>query len=856
MSDQIGETVMQKYSFKSVLIFVLLLLVAVPCSALVDTPEALIVEPGETITLSGNVYKSVSIHVKDGGIINVLKYDGTSENIGKLNLIAPQIIIGGTINATAVSYNEAGAGGAPGAKWNGGGGAGYGGDGGDGHDVGAPGPGGSSYDITYLEDVGSYGWGADIEAAYGLGGGCIRLDAISLTLGATAQLFARGNPIAYARVGGGSGGCILLNGIYTSLKNNYLLDVSGGPGGEAKNPFGAAGGGGGGRIKFIQHYTFDNQGGTIYLNGGGSGGGTAEAGLAGTSVVVTAPSPNAPILKFPENGQQVGTTPTFTFVATDPADSKFLKYRLEISLNDTFSSPVTITADQLANPDDPGWGGKPYFSSGEQASYVIQAALTTGTAYYWRVSVTNNEGANWVTSTEYRQFTTTDTVNVRPVKPQLTQPSQDQTNVSKTPAFQILCADPDGDTMTCVLILSKDQELSSPQIFQASYAGWDQAGYFPGGEYIGITATCQILNSGSNLDALVPGTDYYWKAMVYDAFQQSNVSDIYHFITVDKPAVPVIVSPANNTIVTTKTPSLKVVSQSPTASLLNYKIELSSDNYQTILSFQSQNGGGWSKSAYTSGETAELVIPAAYALIPGQSYSWRAYAYDIDNDNWSLVTTNYTFTVITPPLVPVLISPEENYEAPNSQITFQFKAESESGNTLNGRFELSENNFSTTLYSFDQTQDQTGWSKVFYHSNSTMAFTLPVSIQLERGKTYWWRVYATDGISWGPASEIRCLSLTNVLEFQAVRTIPNPAVSTDTLQIHVQLSVDADITIRFYNKLGKEVDQFHTRAQGGTQGNIFNYNISKYASGVYFYVIEARSIFGMKKITKRFAVVN
>ncbi|MCK5219709.1 T9SS type A sorting domain-containing protein, partial [bacterium] len=141
-------------------------------------------------------------------------------------------------------------------------------------------------------------------------------------------------------------------------------------------------------------------------------------------------------------------------------------------------------------------------------------------------------------------------------------------------------------------------------------------------------------------------------------------------------------------------------------------------------------------------------------------------------------------------------------------------------------------------------------------SGHITSFTLPTDIQLERGKTYWWRAYSITGEIWSTVSETRTLSLADSLEFQNVRIVPNPAVSTSLVRIYVQLSLDTKITIRFYNKLGRELDKLQAQALGGAQGNIFNYDISKYACGIYFYVIEAESEFGTSKITKQFAVVD
>lgn len=727
---------MKSIIYSSLLFLSFLIFPADPGRAYFENDETLIVDPGDKISLSGEIYKSVSIHVKAGGTIYVAPYDG-GDNIGKLNLIAPEIIIEGTINAVGVSYNTEGKGEDPEGAGTGfgGGGAGYGGYGGDGEDS-VLANGGTAYDVQYyLEDVGSYGFDAILVGDRpGFGGGCIRLDAISLTLDATALLDARGNTTAYNGVGGGSGGCILLNGIHAYPVLGYTINISGGPGGpdSAAHAHGEAGGGGGGRIKLINHNECDYLVGNILRDGGIGGGDEANDGGIGKITEYPTPTPTPPQLLSPADGQEVGRSPTFTFQATDPANSKFLKYQLIMSLDDSFNQ-LTYTATQIDSAA--GWD-KPYYASDEQASYDAQFELEGGTPYYWAVSVTSNEGKDWVDSGS-RSLTASS--NNKPEKPYLILPLDNQLNVSTIPDFKILGADPDGDTLTFKVTLAKDPGLSNPKVFDASYPGWDKSAYVPEETYSGVTATCRIL-AGDTLD---PGTDYYWKAVVSDPYLQTSESEIFHFTT-----------------------------------------------------------------------------------------------------------------SITPPSTPQLIFPENNYQAPDSRITFSFRAAGISGNTVNGCVQLSRNNFQEVWHSFDQTLDQTGWIEASQQSSRIMSFTLPTPIQLERDKTYWWRAYSIEGEIWSAVSETRIFSLADSLEFQNVRIVPNPAVSISSVRIYIQLSVNARTTIRFYNKLGRELDKIYVQAVGGAQGNIINYDISKYASGIYFYVIEAESSYGTEKITKQFAVVD
>lgn len=828
--------------------------------ALTDTPDLLVVEPGENISKYGTVYKSVSIYVKALGRITIPPPDGTV-NLGALRLVAPFIRIDGYLTAVNTGFNDKGAGVGPGSSptSTGGGGGGYGGKGGGGAYYSSAG--GATYDTPYRIETGSYGWLGNNSTPKLGGGGSLQLDAISLTLGANARFYAIGNTVTVNAVGGGSGGGILLNGIQTVMNSGYVLYAYGGDGGNSNSKYGAAGGGGGGKIKIVRYnaaWHHDSGGSSNKIVSGGNGGSSyGNDGSSGTSELLDAPSPNLPNLLAPANLAVVGSTPSFSFLALDTLDSKFLKYKLEISLVSDFSS-VFFTANQQTNPDDPGWGGKPYFGSGEQAVYAMPTPLSLSTTYFWRVSVTNNLGTTWFLSNDIWQFTTVAQAKPKPSVPMLVQPAPGQIHVSKIPAFRLAAShpEPSGNTLAFTLMLSLDPQLSNPQIFDATYSGWDHHAYFVSSGYTGITATCQIQNSGSQMDALVPGTTYYWKVLVFDALQQSSESAIGTFVTVDRPSVPALLSPASGSIVTTKRPGLLVQSQSPTLGRLQYKIELSPDNYQTWMVFQSQSGSSWTHSEYASNEPAGLVIPPAYALVPGQQYVWRAYAYDVDNDNWSLPLENLSFTVIVPPLLPEAIAPENGYVAPNSRLAFQAQATSESGNTLTYRFELTDSDFASPWVQADQRTDPSGWSASRYASGLPAVYTLPASVSLSLGKTYFWRMLATDGVSWGPPSPSRSFTLANSLVFQRVRVYPNPAVSTGVLQLQIQLTVDARATLSICNQLGREIKREEKTLTGGTNGNTLALDISRFASGIYLLLIQARSDFGSGQATARFAVVR
>lgn len=818
-------------------------------SVSLNNADCLYLNSGDVWEASGVVYKNVSIIVQSGARIE-LPVDDDDSSKWSLQLIAPRVYIGGTLCANEASFNTAGCG-LAGGTIAGPGGSGFGGAGGDGHSN--EGSGGLTYDVTYRENTGSKG----INSKYG-GGGGIRIDAMSLTLASAAVVTARASE--HHSGGGGSGGSIFLNGIYTRLENGCTLDASGGAGQIHRlitypvyTFIPGGGGGGGGRIKTFKYpyntYTlYHNYGAVTSTAGGLAGGGSATDGTSGQFKEYSGYLPSTPALLAPDNGQQVGVQPAFNFISADNPASQFFQYQLEISQDATFTyvSNTVKIASQLT--PDAGWDGVNFCKSAQMATYSLYEDLDSDTDYYWRVKVTNCCGAAWTGYSSVRGFHTIN--NQRPLEPVLINPGNSQTAVSKTPALRIFCVDPDGDTLTFSIVLSQNSGLANPKIIQASYEGWDQTEY-PSGN----TATCQVLNTSADPDALEPGKTYYWRVTAYDPYQMTRNSPVYHFQVVDLPATPVLASPAQQAVVSTITPSLQMQSESPTGSNLRYRVELSSDEFQTIITYLSENGKGWDKSQYASGETATLQIPQAYALVSGISYAWRAAAYDVDNDNWSSMSEVRTFTVVTPPLVPQLLSPPDQYTAADSGFTFQFLAESESGNTLTYRVQLSEDRFQTVWQTYDQESGQGIWSAAAYASNSPAAFVLPETLNLARGKNYQWRVLARDGYSWSPCSEIRSFTLAAGLNIEASKLYPNPAVSSSVLHVTLRPSVDADATVHVLNAQAKEIRKIQWDLRGG-QDNDVRLDISGFAPGTYFLLVEIQSPYGNKKITKRFAVVN
>jgi hypothetical protein len=242
-----------------------------------DDAENLYVPAGFIYDMAGTHQYSNSAVI--AGQVNITAYNGSVET-GILELIAPEIIVSGTINGNGRGYRGNLYSEGPGVGGNPGGGGGYGGIGGN--SVFAIG--GAAYGTEEGGDIQMGSAGGDA-AGYGGGtgggdGGAVMiLNADILTIDGT--LTTNGSvglaPTSWA-AGGGSGGGILL--LVDSVQIGGTLSARGGGGGASGY---GGGGGAGGRIK-IFYNALDTTGATFTYSGGAGGAGswTGQAGGIGT----------------------------------------------------------------------------------------------------------------------------------------------------------------------------------------------------------------------------------------------------------------------------------------------------------------------------------------------------------------------------------------------------------------------------------------------------------------------------------------------------------------------------------------------------------------------------------------------
>jgi len=118
---------------------------------------------------------------------------------------------------------------------------------------------------------------------------------------------------------------------------------------------------------------------------------------------------------------------------------------------------------------------------------------------------------------------------------------------------------------------------------------------------------------------------------------------------------------------------------------------------------------------------------------------------------------NLAITLFTghPPRTPVLGFPANNTWLGTRTPTFNFSSVDPDSDTLIYRIQISEDNFNTLSFDFDQRLDKFGWTMGLYDSGKEARFTMDMGSPLDQGKTYQYRVEAYDGGWWSNFSDVR-----------------------------------------------------------------------------------------------------
>ncbi|TXH02006.1 MAG: hypothetical protein E6P95_00755 [Candidatus Moraniibacteriota bacterium] len=361
-------------------------------------------------------------------------------------------------------------------------------------------------------------------------------------------------------------------------------------------------------------------------------------------------APTTPTLDSPSNSAtNQSLTPALLTTTTDTS-SDYLRYKIELCTNVGMTTGCQ-TFDQTSSQT--GWSGQntqtsTAYTSGTQATYTIQSALTANTTYYWRSYAIDPAGTNTWSTTQGTPYSfTTTTAPSAPSAPYTEGATNPTGVIDLTPEFSAIHSDSDSDPAVYYEI-----EVNTASNF-ASTVMWDSGQTSMSSLASGVRST-DVSYAGTALS--YNGTTYYWRIRFWDnKGAVSSWSSTQNFSTNSIPATLTLDSPADTATNQSLTPSLLTTSSDADSDYLRYKIELCENvgmttNCQTFDQTSSQTG--WSgqntetSTAYTSGTQANYTIQSP--LTANFTYYWRSYAIDPAGTNtWSSTQGSpYSFTTL------------------------------------------------------------------------------------------------------------------------------------------------------------------------------------------------------------------
>ncbi|MHB8990471.1 MAG: glycoside hydrolase family 78 protein [Chloroflexota bacterium] len=221
---------------------------------------------------------------------------------------------------------------------------------------------------------------------------------------------------------------------------------------------------------------------------------------------------------------------------------------------------------------------------------------------------------------------------------------------------------------------------------------------------------------------LKKGTSYYWRVQGTNGSVAGEWSDIGNFQTPSVPAVPTLVAPSNGGKVDTTTPT---VTLSQVAGATSYTVQVSTASW-----FPSGTS-----TITVNGSTSQLMVSTS--LKHGTTYYWKARASNAAGN--SAFSGYWTFTTPPPPpapMAPTLLQPGNGAAVGGSRPTLDWN---DVPNASKYRVEWSK----SAVFQ---------WTEAARDNLTASTFTLDVD--LEYNKQYYWRVKATGVGGEGPYSVI------------------------------------------------------------------------------------------------------
>ena len=433
-------------------------------------------------------------------------------------------------------------------------------------------------------------------------------------------------------------------------------------------------------------------------------GGTAPIRLAPND----APLLNAPVLSVPANGTvDMGLTPTMTWVASATAAT----YRLQVSLDSLFGTTVYDTTGLTAVTIN-----------------VPAGKLTTNTRYYWRVNPTNVSGTGlWSTVWNFNTAPNSpnQVVLVSPANNAVTQP------VNLTFVWNKAI-----ETITDIKGINKVNPNKTGDSPDAIAKYWME--YGTDSTFATVVARdTAVADTTKSVVGLTENTKYFWRVRAKNQTGWGGYSLVWNLRTLlSAPLAPTLLTPANNSVNLTTTPTLD---WNDVATAASYRVQISTVNTFTTTVYD------------TALLTVSQISVPAGKLTTNTVYYWRVNATNAGGtSNWATV---WAFTTApNVPNVPVLIFPVNNSTGVATAFTFTWRKAIEtlvsSKQTNNGN----KGNKGDSPDAISKYWIQYGTDSTFatlLASDSTLTDSTKAVTALNTGTKYFWRVKAKNQTGWG-----------------------------------------------------------------------------------------------------------
>jgi hypothetical protein len=210
---------------------------------------------------------------------------------------------------------------------------------------------------------------------------------------------------------------------------------------------------------------------------------------------------------------------------------------------------------------------------------------------------------------------TSPAINKPPLPPEVLEPVTGIITSSR-PKFRLRAQDSDSTKLQFLIEIAKDPQFKEIyKVFNQlrSLEGWSKSYYAPGEEAQFIVPPSHELENGV----------YFWRAYTYD--MDSNQWSISTTRSIDgdsspmhsivnplnlPPNAPILLSPVDNQVISSR-PQFVVSCSDPEQDRLKFLIEISQDNFQTVIRTydQAKDTTGWSQIDAASGETITFTLP-------------------------------------------------------------------------------------------------------------------------------------------------------------------------------------------------------------------------------------------------------